>query len=117
MATLADVRRISMALPGVEEGTDRFGFSVLVKGKQKGFVWSWKERIDPKKPRVENLGVMAIRTPSVAARDAMIVNEPRKYFTEPHYAGFPAVLVRLKEVKVADLKPLLAEARLCLTKK
>ena len=48
MATLADVRRIAMALPGVVDGAalierPDFGFSVPVKGKLKAFLWSWKE--------------------------------------------------------------------------
>jgi hypothetical protein len=113
VATLADVRRIAMALPGVEEGTNDFAFSVPVKGKQKAFLWTWKERVDPKKARVPNHGVMAVRVSNLAQKELILSNEPDKYFTEPHYNGFPAVLVRLKAVKVADLRPLLAEAWRC----
>ena len=113
MATRADVRRIAMSLPGTEEGTDRFAFSVPVKGKQKGYAWVWMERVTPKKPRVANPGVLAVRVTTVNARDLMIAAEPTKYFTEPHYAGFPAVLVRLAEVSVRELRPLLAEAWAC----
>jgi hypothetical protein len=43
----------------------------------------------------------------------MIAAEPRKFFTEPHYNGFPAVLVRLAEVSVADLRTVLEEAWRC----
>ena len=39
--------------------------------------------------------------------------DPAKFFTEPHYDGFPAVLVRLNAVSVADLKVLIAEAWRC----
>ena len=113
MATRADVRRIAMSLPGTEEGKERFAFSVPVKGKQKGYAWVWMERITPKKPRVANPGVLAVRVTTVSARDLMIAAEPAKYFTEPHYAGFPAVLVRLAEVSVRELRPLLAEAWAC----
>jgi hypothetical protein len=113
MATRADVRRIAMSLPGTEEGMDRFAFSVPVKGKQKGYAWVWMERITPKKPRVANPSVLAVRVTSVGARDLMIAAEPTKYFTEPHYAGFPAVLVRLAEVSVRELRSLLAEAWAC----
>ena len=52
MATQNDVRKIALALPGTTEGTDRFAFSVENKGKQKGFVWVWLERVEPKKARV-----------------------------------------------------------------
>lgn len=43
----------------------------------------------------------------------MIAAEPATFFTEPHYSGFPAVLVRLPEVRVADLRVLLAEGHRC----
>ncbi|MBI3792034.1 MAG: hypothetical protein HY275_14310 [Gemmatimonadetes bacterium] len=110
MATLAHVRRIASELPGAIEGRERFGFGVRKGTKERGFCWSWKERVDPKKPRVENLGVLAVRVANVAHRDIMIAAEPDKYFTEPHYNNYPAVLVRLSAVKVADLRPLLQEA-------
>jgi hypothetical protein len=113
MATQADVRRIAMALPATEEAADRFAFSVVDKGKPKGFAWVWMERVAPKKPRVPNAGVLAVRVANVAQRDLMISVEPAKFFTEPHYNGFPAVLVRLDAVSVADLEVLLAEAWRC----
>ena len=114
MATQADVRRIALSLPETDEGSDRFGFSVRNKGKSKGFAWVWMERIDPKKPRVANPGVLAVRVANNAQKDLIIASDSKKFFTEPHYNGFPAVLVRLKAVTVADLKVLLAEAWRCL---
>lgn len=113
MATQADVRRIATALPGVEAVRDRFAFSVRNKGTLKQFVWVWKERIDPKKPRVPNFDVIAVRVPTLADRDRLLAAKPQKFFTEPHYEGFPAVLVRLKAVTVADLRSLLRDAWLC----
>ena len=110
MATQAQVRKIALALPEVHEGVERFGFSVTNKGKEKGFAWVWNERVNPKKPKVPNPKVLAIRVANVAQRDLMIAAEPDKYFTEPHYNGFPAVLVRLAAVRVAELRPLLLEA-------
>jgi hypothetical protein len=113
MATQADVRRIALSLPDTEEAADRFAFSVLHKGKLKGFVWVWMERITPKKPRVANPGVIAARVANVAQRDLLIAAEPAKFFTEPHYNGFPAVLVRLDAVSVADLEVLVTDAWRC----
>jgi hypothetical protein len=113
LATQADVRRIALALPATEEVPGRFAFSVRNKGKLKGLVWVWMERIVPKKPRVANPGVIAVRVATVGQRDAMISADPDKFFTEPHYEGFPAVLVRLNAVKVSDLKVLIAEAWRC----
>ena len=113
MATQADVRRIALSFPGAEEVKGRFAFEVPNKGKPKGFVWVWMERVTPKKPRVANPGVIAVRVANLVDKDLIISAEPTKYFTEPHYNGFPAILVRLAEVKVADLRPLIAEAYRC----
>ena len=115
MAPKSDVRRIALALPATEEAPDRFAFSVraTAKGKPKGFAWAWNERVEPKKPRVPNPRVLAVRTSTVAARDLMIAAEPDKFFTEPHYEGVPAVLVRLDAVSVKELKALIADAWRC----
>jgi hypothetical protein len=113
VATQADVRRIALSLPDTEETEGRFAFSVRSKGKLKGFVWVWMERVNPKKPRVANPAVLAVRVANLGQREVMISAEPAKFFTEPHYAGFPAVLVRLAEVNVRDLRTLIAEAWRC----
>src|SRR5262249_19609834 len=109
MATQADVRRIALALPGAREAENDFAFTVEVAGKPKGFAWVWKERVDPKKPRVPNPAVLAIRVAGEAEKVALLGGAPEKFFTEPHYDGFPAVLVRLAEVSRAELKKLLAD--------
>ena len=113
MATQADVRRIALSLPAAEQVPDRFAFSVRSKGKLKGFAWVWMERVVPKKPRVPNRGVLAIRVANLAEKDRLVTAEPAKFFTEPHYEGFPAVLVRLEAVTVADLKRILTDAWRC----
>ena len=113
MATQANVRRIALSFPGVEEAADRFAFSVPNKGKLKGFVWVWMERVTPKKPRVPNPGVIAVRVANNGQKEALLSADPEKFFTEPHYNGFPAVLVRLDAVTAADLKVLIAEAWRC----
>ena len=97
MATQADVRRIALALPGTEEKPNHFAFEVRNKGKLKGFVWVWMERITPKKPRVPQPKVVAVRVASLDDKEFLLRLDPEKFFTEPHYEGFPAVLVRLPE--------------------
>jgi hypothetical protein len=105
-----DVRRIALALPGVSESTDGFGFGVLNKGKVKGFAWSWKERVEPKQPRVARDDVLAVRVDGAADKEALLASDERKFFTEPHYNGFPAVLVRLPEIEPAELEELIVDA-------
>ena len=113
MATQAAVRKIALSFPETEEAEDHFAFSVRNKGKLKGFVWVWKERVDPKKPRIANPGVIAVRVANLGQKDLLLSADSKKFFTEPHYNGFPAVLVRLKAVTVTDLKMLIEEAWRC----
>jgi hypothetical protein len=117
MATQADVRRIALRLPGVSEGTDRFGFSVLNKGKAKGFVWVWLERIHPKKARVPQPKVVAVRVANLEDKAFLLSLDSAKFFTEPHYNGYPAVMVRLPAVTVGELRSLITEAWRCMAPK
>jgi hypothetical protein len=113
MATQSDVRRIALSLPETEESPDRFGFSVRNKGKLKGFVWVWMERVEPKKPRVPQPDVIAVRVASLAEKDRILALDHRKFFTEPHYEGFPAVLVNLPAITVREIRPLIEAAWRC----
>lgn len=106
MANLDDVRRISLSLPGTDP---EHGSAILLKGKYKGFAWTWNERVHPKKPRVPNYGVLAIRTASLEEKEALITSDPEKFFTEPHYNNYPAVLVRLANIEVDELEELLID--------
>jgi len=113
MASQAEVRRIALSLPGTEETPNHFAFSVRNKGKLKGFVWFWMERVAPKKPRVPQPKVIAVRVASLVDKDFMLTLNPAKFFTEPHYDGFPAILVRLPAVTARELKPIITEAWRC----
>ncbi|MEO8540477.1 MAG: MmcQ/YjbR family DNA-binding protein [bacterium] len=110
MATQEDVRRIAHSLPGAKEDPERFAFSVLNKGKEKGFAWVWLERIGPKKPRVPQPRVLAVRVSGEEDKDFLIQSVPDVFFTEPHYNGFPAILVRLDAIDVEQLETLLIDA-------
>ena len=113
MATQKDVRRIALSLTGAEQVRGRFAFAVPNKGKLKAFVWVWMERVVPKEPRVPNFDVIAVRVANLVERDGLLAAHPTRFVTDPHYEGFPAVLVRLQAVRVADLKTLLTEAWRC----
>lgn len=113
MANQEDVRRIAMSLPGTREGKDRFAFSVENKGKLKGFAWVWLERVEPKKPRVPRADVLAVRVRNQAEKAALLGADPDMFFTEPHYNGFPAVLVRLPAITKAQLRKLIVDAWRC----
>ena len=117
MATQRDVRRIALALPEAVEADDRFAFSVMNKGKAKGFAWVWLERVQPKKARVPNPKVLAVRVADEAEKFELVAADPEKFFTEDHYNGYPAVLVRLAAVDVKELRELITDAWRCMAPK
>ena len=110
MATRSDVRRIALSLPETKEAEGHFAFSVRNGKNEKGFAWVWMERIHPRKPRVPCPDVLAVRVANLDAKEILRMADGQKFFTEPHYDGFPAVLVRLKEIGRAELRELLIEA-------
>ncbi|MBV9469016.1 MAG: hypothetical protein JO316_22105 [Abitibacteriaceae bacterium] len=113
MADQADVRRIALALPNTSEAEDHFAFSVLNKGKPKGFVWAWNERVEPKQPKVPSTTVVAVRVADQDEKAALLASDDEKFFTEPHYNGFPAVLVRLPLIGLDELQELIVDAWYC----
>ena len=110
MVSKPEVRRIALALPDVREDENHFGFDVPVGRKRRGFAWAWRERVDPRKARVPNERVLAIRVADLDTKEAMLMSDPDVFFTEPHYDGYAAVLVRLDVVGRAQLRGLLAHA-------
>lgn len=113
MADQDTVRQIASSLEGAREVMGRFAFAVENKGKQKQFVWAWNERVNPKKPRVPRADVLAVRVRDRAAKLELLRSDREKFFTEPHYDGFPAVLVRLPAVTKAELRRLIIAAWRC----
>ena len=111
------MRRVALSLPGVAEAENDFAFGVVwPNGKSKGFAWCWKERIDPKRSRVPNLDVLAVRVADLEEKELLLASDPggERFFTEPHYNGFPAVLVRLAAIEPDELAELLVEAWYCM---
>lgn len=117
-----DVRRLALALPETVEAEDRFAFSVrtvVTKGKHagtfkdKGFAWVWLERIHPKRGRVPQPKVIAIRVADLIEKEALLASDTVKFFTEDHYNGYPAVMVRLEEIDLDELEELLTDAWRC----
>ena len=113
MADLNDLRRMALALPETVQEGENIAFAVMNKGKPKGIAWVWQERVDPKKARVPNPEVIAIRVRNTLEKEMLIESQPAKFFTEPHYNGFPAILVRLAAVEVDELDMLLTNAWRC----
>lgn len=84
------------------------------KGKAKGIAWVWLERVHPKKARVPNPSVVAVRVRDLAEKEMLLAAHGDALFTEPHYNGFPAVLVRLADIDLDRLELLVTGAWRCL---
>jgi len=106
MANADDVRRLALALPGVEE-IDSDGFDFRVGGK--GFVWSYPERI-PGQRRVIRTDVAVLFVGDEAEKQALLLGEPGLFFTAPGYRDWPLVMLRLGEVDVGRLTELVTDA-------
>jgi hypothetical protein len=106
MADADDVRRLALGLPHVEE-IDSDGFDFRVGGK--GFVWSYPERT-PGKPRVIRTDIAVLYVGDEAEKQALLLGEPRLFFTAPGYDGWPLVMLRLAEVDSGRLAELVTDA-------
>jgi len=111
VATWDDVRRIALALPETEERLSRELRQWRVKDK--GFVWERPLR----RADLEALGddapdgpILGARVEHVGAKEALLADDPSVYFTTPHFDGYPAILVRLDEIALEDLRELIVEA-------
>jgi hypothetical protein len=102
-----DVRRIATALPGVTEDGDSGTFRV--DGAM--VAWPWRERVHPRKPKVERRDVLVVPVEDENEKLALCEGEPEAFFTEPHYDGYAMVLVRLEAIEEERLAELLTDAR------
>ena len=109
MATQRDVRRIALSLPGTSEDPDEFRF--LVEGKM--FVWLWPERVVPKRARVPNPDVIVVRVGNDIDKQVMLDMDQKVFFTEAHYDGYAAVLVRLPVIDVDLLTDVVTQSWRC----
>ena len=85
MPEWADVVAIGARFPGVVEGTSYGTPSLKVRDK-----FLCRLRTNP--------DALVIRVIDVADKDALLLGDPDVFFTTPHYANYPAVLVRLDAV-------------------
>ena len=106
MLTQDDVRRIALALPGAVEAEGEFA----IRANGRLFVWAWLERTDPKRARVPSREVVVIRVRNELDKQTLLEMDDPSIFTEPHFAGWPDVLVRLANVRRALLERLITDS-------
>lgn len=54
--------------------------------------------------------ILGVRVADEGIKFALIADEPKVYFTTPHFDGYAAVLVKLDAISVRDLEELITEA-------
>lgn len=96
-----------------ERGDGEFCVLGPQQGQAKSFVWALNERIAPKTPKVPSTTVIAVRVADATEKEALLASGSKSIFTEPHYNGFPAVLVRLPTITPDELRELIIDAWRC----
>jgi hypothetical protein len=111
MDTWDDVRRIALALPLTSERVSREVRQWRVRDKL--FVWERPLR----RTEIKALGgevpdgpILAARVEHIGAKEALLAEDPRVFFTTSHFDGYPAILVRLDRIAGEDLNELITEA-------
>ena len=111
MASWEDVRRIALALPETSETTSREHASWRVRDK--GFVWERPLRASDRRALGEGAPdgpILGARVEHLVAKEALLADDPEVFFTTPHFDGYPAVLVQLDKISIADLEEVIVEA-------
>lgn len=111
MATWDDVRRLALALPETSERESRGLAQWRVRDKL--FVWERPLR----QSDLAELGdgapdgpILGARVEHLVAKEALVADPSGVYFTTPHFDGYPAILIELDRISLADLEEVTVEA-------
>jgi hypothetical protein len=94
--SLLAIRRAVATLPDVEEGTS-YGTP------------AWRHR-GKLLARLHQDGKSVVLKVGNETRDHLLQADPQTFFITDHYVGYPTVLARLDQLRIADLKKLLVRA-------
>jgi hypothetical protein len=90
------VRRAAASLPEIEESTSYGTPALKVRGKLVA--------------RLREDGETLVLRTDLDSRDAMLRAQPSLFYITDHYRDYPAILLRLKEVRPAQLKDLVEDS-------
>jgi hypothetical protein len=106
MATFKDVKRAAAELPEVSESTSYGTPSLKVRGKS--FCRMWGDR-EHNRDRVDDTEVLVVYC-DAEEKEALIGSSGGVLFSTPHYEGYGAMLIRLKDVQPDDLADYLEDS-------
>jgi hypothetical protein len=106
MPTLDDAARMAADLPDVTEGESRGNRTWSVGGK----AFAWERPFS--KADIRRFGVqtppdgpiLAVRVGDLGEKEAVLAANPDAFFTIPHFDGYAAVLIQLREASAAALR-------------
>jgi hypothetical protein len=108
MATWTDVARALKPLPA----------TVATAGKRqwrvKDKLLAWERPLRPADraalgARAPAGAILGVHVP-LDVKEMLLASRPEVYFTTPHFDGWPAILIRLPKIPVAELRELLRQA-------
>jgi hypothetical protein len=114
MATMQDLDRIALALPEVTKDVSDDGRPTYVVHGKSWFVFHRSPRRDAVDAKGQRLtDVLVFRVDGEDLKELMVNDERGIFFTTPHWNGYPAVLMRIKDLRRLrrqELADLVAEA-------
>ena len=111
MATIDDVARLAAELPEVTQA-ERHGDRTWYVAS-KAFAWErpfsqadlkrFGDQAPPDGP------ILAVRVEDLGEKEAVLAMHPDEFFTIPHFDGFAAILIQLREVPEGALREALTD--------